>query len=205
MGWLVLVTVCAGVCGAVEVLAYGLQQSGKVATHVAGQAALHQRHCPAAAGGDVVYTVLDQAATWVLAHGVDAAVPPMALYRQRVALLVHLDSGGVGRVTDRRLVSQDGVGTRGSVGVVGGVVVGAGGGSGREQCGEHRVDRGLDHAGGQPLPAHACAPVVEFSNGRCAVLSNSRPASSAHQPTLAISATRSVSPPGALVHTPAWS
>src|SRR5256885_417761 len=97
MGWLVLVTVCVGVCGAVEVLAYGLQQSGEVAMHVAGQAALHQWHCPAAAGGDVVYTVLDQAATWVLAHGVDAAIPPMALYRQRVAFLVHLGRGGVGR------------------------------------------------------------------------------------------------------------
>src|SRR2546423_8228623 len=132
MRWLVLVTVCAEVCGAVEVLAYGLQQSGEVATHVAGQAALHQRHCPAAAGGDVVYTVLDHAATWVLAHGVDAAVPPMALYRQGVALLVHLDGGGVGRVTDRRLVSQDGVGISGGVGVVGGDVVGVGGGVDRE-------------------------------------------------------------------------
>src|SRR2546421_4954861 len=131
MRWLVLVTVCAEVCGAVEVLAYGLQQCGEVATHVVGQAALHQRHCPAAAGRDVVYTVLDQAAAWVLAHGVDAAVPPMALYRQRVAFLVHLDSGGVGRVTDRRLVSQDGVGIPGSVGGGGGGVVGAGGGGGR--------------------------------------------------------------------------
>src|SRR2546429_8490152 len=94
MRWLVLVTVCAGVCGAVEVLAYGLQQSGEVAMHVAGQAAVHQRHCPAAAGGGVVYTVLDHAATWGLAHGVDAAIPPMALYRPGVARLVHLDSGG---------------------------------------------------------------------------------------------------------------
>src|SRR2546421_8960063 len=130
MRWLVLVTVCAEVCGAVEVLAYGLQQSGEVATHVAGQAALHQRHCPAAAGGDVVYTVLDHAATWVLAHGVDAAVPPMALYRQGVAFLVHLDSGGGGGGGHPRLGSQGRGGNRGSVGVGGGGVVGVRGGFG---------------------------------------------------------------------------
>src|SRR5439155_3722727 len=126
--------VWAGVCGAVEVPADGLQQSGEVATHVVGQAALHQRHGPAAAGGDVVYAVLDKAAAWTFAYGVDAAVPPVALYRQRVPVRVHLDGDGVGGVTDRCRVPQNAVGIGVSVGVAGRVVAGDRGGSDREQC-----------------------------------------------------------------------
>src|SRR5213592_2731648 len=46
----------------------------------------------------------------VRGDGVDAAVPPVALHRQRVLLRVHLDGGDVAGVTDRCPVPQDPVG-----------------------------------------------------------------------------------------------
>jgi hypothetical protein len=135
--------------GAVEVPPDGSQQGGEVAIHLPRQAALHEWYGPATARGDVVHAVLDEAAPRARAHGVDAAVPPVALHRQRVLLRVHLDGGDVAGVTDRCPVPQDPVGAGARSGA-GGFVLGSGGGSEREQRGEDGADRGLDHAGGQP-------------------------------------------------------